>query len=161
MVFVCYWLECLPLHNWFWDSICFFEYIAVCFVFHLEETTPFLFYWSFISSSLNSFLTFIIYSLLLHLGVIYSWFLYEHLHYFCFMYMNIFVCMHICAPWAFSVCRGQNWVPESSGSAVTDCANCQVGAGNQIWIIYKSRQCSQLLSHLSSPSCVFHRSGSR
>lgn len=73
----------------------------------------------------------------------------------CIVYIILHVwvlCLHIC----LSVCHyACVWC--LSGQKVSDSqgvVSCYVGVGNQTWIIWKSRQRSELLSLLSSPTIL-------
>jgi hypothetical protein len=47
----------------------------------------------------------------------------------------------------------------SPGNGVTTLVNCPEGAANSVWVLWKSRLCSELLSYFSSPVFLFNKEG--
>ena len=71
--------------------------------------------------------------------------------------------LHKClfATFMSGVHQGQRKAPDPVELESQLGITCHVGAGNWIWVLCQSSQCSQLLSHLSSPSNGFPLTAAR
>lgn len=70
----------------------------------------------------------------------------------CLYVYQCFACLCLCTsgiPGASGVQKGASSDP--LGLELQTVVNCCLGAGNQTWILHKSSQCSQPVSHLSCP----------